>query len=108
MGETTQGRTGKWAKQPGGETTRGERESGRRLRGERESGRNDPDSLGGDVFGFFSSVRYWYGAVHICSNIDRFIMSEGSDPLSLPFTSKTGQPHSVALKGQAFFFTSMF
>ena len=29
MGETTQGRTGKWAKRPGGETTRGERESGR-------------------------------------------------------------------------------
>ena len=29
MGETTQGRTGKWAKRPGGETTRGERENGR-------------------------------------------------------------------------------
>ena len=29
MSETTQGRTGKWAKRPGGETTRGERESGR-------------------------------------------------------------------------------
>ena len=29
MGETTQGRAGKWAKRPGGETTRGERESGR-------------------------------------------------------------------------------
>ena len=29
MGETTQGRTGKWAKRPGGETTRGERDSGR-------------------------------------------------------------------------------
>ena len=29
MGETTQGRTGKWAKRPGGETIRGERESGR-------------------------------------------------------------------------------
>ena len=29
MGETTQGRTGKWAKRPGSETTRGERESGR-------------------------------------------------------------------------------
>ena len=29
VGETTQRRTGKWAKRPGGETTRGERESGR-------------------------------------------------------------------------------
>ena len=29
VGETTQGRTGKRAKRPGGETTRGERESGR-------------------------------------------------------------------------------
>ena len=29
MGETTRGRTGKWAKRPGGETTLGERESGR-------------------------------------------------------------------------------
>ena len=29
MGETTQGRTGKWAKRPGGETTQCERESGR-------------------------------------------------------------------------------
>ena len=29
MGETTQGRTGKWAKRLGGGTTRGERESGR-------------------------------------------------------------------------------
>ena len=29
VGETTQGRTGKWAKRPGGETIRGERESGR-------------------------------------------------------------------------------
>ena len=29
MGETTQGRTGKLAKRPGGETNRGERESGR-------------------------------------------------------------------------------
>ena len=27
VGETTQGRTVKWAKRPGGETTRGERES---------------------------------------------------------------------------------
>ena len=29
MGEMIQGRTGKWAKRPGDETTRGERESGR-------------------------------------------------------------------------------
>ena len=29
MGETTQGRTWKWAKRPGGETTRGKKESGR-------------------------------------------------------------------------------
>ena len=29
VGETTQGRMGKWAKRPGGETTQGERESGR-------------------------------------------------------------------------------
>ena len=29
MGETTQGRTGKWATRPGGETTRGDMESGR-------------------------------------------------------------------------------
>ena len=36
VGETTQGRTGKWAKRPGGETTRGER----------ECGRNDPGANG--------------------------------------------------------------
>ena len=32
--------------------------------------------------------------------IDRFRLSEGVDPLSLPFTSKTGQSHSVAQKNR--------
>ena len=42
-----------------------------------------------------------YGAVrciHVVTpvlSID-FMISEGGDPLSLPFTSKTGQSHSVA------------
>ena len=37
------------------------------------------------------------------------MMSEGGDPLSLPFTSKTGQSHSVAQKqtDECFFFTSL-
>ena len=55
---------------------------------------------------FISSVRYsilpgvvWRGAVHT-RFIDRFIMSEGGDPLSLPFTSKTAQSHSVAQNRQ--------
>ena len=61
------------------------------------------DELG---FFFFSSVRYsilrgalWCGTVNTCSHtrfIDRFMMSEGGDPLSLPFTFKTGQSYSVA------------
>ena len=48
----------------------------------------------------------WFGAVHTCSHtcfIDRFMMSEGGDPLSLPFTSKTGQSQSVAQNRQASF-----
>ena len=39
------------------------------------------------------------GAVHKCSHtrfINQFMMSEGGDHLGLPFTSKTGQSHSVA------------
>ena len=46
----------------------------------------------------------WCGTVHTCSHncfIDRFMMSEGGDPLSLLFTSKTGQSHSVV---HVFFF----
>ena len=34
-----------------------------------------------------------WGAVYTCNHtrfIDRFMMTEGGDPLSLPFTSKTG------------------
>ena len=63
----------------------------------------------------FSSVRYsilpgavWCGALHTCSHarfIDRFMMSESVDPLSLPFTSKTGQYHTVAQNRQTSFFT---
>ena len=55
--------------------------------------------LGRGRIRLFSSVRdsilpsaAWCGAVHICSHtrfINRFMMSEGGDPLSLPFTSKT-------------------
>ena len=48
------------------------------------------------------------GAVHTCSHtrfIDRFLMSEGGEPLSLPFTSKTGQSHSVVQNRQTSFFT---
>ena len=46
MGETTQGRTGKWAKRPGGRNDSGRKGKwAKRLRGERESGRNDPDSF---------------------------------------------------------------
>ena len=62
----------------------------------------------------FLSVRYsnlpgavWCGVVHACSHtrfIDRFMMSEGGDPLSLPFTSKTGQSHFVAQNRQMSFF----
>ena len=57
---------------------------------------------------FFPSVRYsilpggvWCSAMHTFSHtrfVDRFMMSEGGDPLSLPFTSKTGQSHSVSAK----------
>ena len=54
----------------------------------------------------------WCGAVHICSHtrfIDRFMImiSEDGDPLSLPFTSKTGQSHSVAQNRQFFFFFTL-
>ena len=58
------------------------------------------------AFFIVSAVQYFTwcgavrcGAVHTCSHtrfIDRFFMSEGGHPLSLPFTSKTGQSHSVA------------
>ena len=57
------------------------------------------------AFFFVSMVRR--GAVHKCSHtrfINRFMMSEGGDPLSLPFTSKTGQSHSVAQNRQTSFF----
>ena len=53
----------------------------------------------------------WCGAMHTCSYtryIDRFMMSEGGDPLSLPFTSKTGQYHSVTQNRDEFiYFTSI-
>ena len=62
----------------------------------------------------FSPVRYsilpgavWCGAVHTCSHtrfISQFMMSEGGNPLGLPFTSKTGQSHSVAQNRQTWFF----
>ena len=51
------------------------------------------------------------GAVHICSHpcfINRFMMSEDGGPLSLPFTSKTGQSHSVAQNRQARFFFVLY
>ena len=51
------------------------------------------------------------GAVHTCSHIcfiNRFMMSEGDDPLSLPLTSKTGQSHSVAQNREASFFFFFF
>ena len=56
----------------------------------------------------------WCKAVHTCSHtsfVDRFMMSEGGDPLSLPFTYKTGQSHSVAQNRQtrfSFFFFFFF
>ena len=40
--------------------------------------------------------------------IDRFMMSEGGDLLSLPFTSKTGQSLSVAQSRQTRFFFFFF
>ena len=55
----------------------------------------------------------WCGTVHTCSHtrfIDRFMMSEGADPLSLPFTSKTGQSQFVAQSRHTsvlFYFTSI-
>ena len=52
----------------------------------------------------------WFGVVHTCSHtrfIDRFVMSECGDPLSLPFTSKTGQSHSVAQNRQTSVFSSL-
>ena len=62
----------------------------------------------------FLSVQYsilpgavWCGAMHTCSHthfIDRFMMSEDSDPLSLCFTSKTGQSHSVVKNRQTSYF----
>ena len=58
------------------------------------------------LFFYLLSVRYsilpgavWCGAGHTCSHthfVDRCMMSEGGDTLSLPFTSKTGESHSVA------------
>ena len=61
-------------------------------------------------FFFFSSVQYsilpgavWCGAVHIYF-IDRFMMKEDGDPLSLSFSSKIGQCHSVAQNRQTMFF----
>ena len=65
---------------------------------------------------FFSSVRYsilpsavFCGALHTCIHTrftDRLMMSEGDDPLNLPFTSKTRQSHSVAQNRQtSFLFT---
>ena len=52
----------------------------------------------------------WCGAVHNHTRfINRFMMSEGGDPLSLPFTSKTGQSHSVAQNRQtSFLFVCLF
>ena len=61
-------------------------------------------------FFFVNAVQYfiWCGAVRCgavrfgavrCIHtrfIDRFFMSEGGDPLSLTFTSKTEQSHSAA------------
>ena len=49
------------------------------------------------------------GAVQTCSHtrfIDRFMISEGGNSLSLPFASKSGQSHSVARnrKTSLFFF----
>ena len=47
------------------------------------------------------------GAVHVVTYshfINRFMMSEGSDSLSLPFTSKPGQLCSVAQNRPFFFF----
>ena len=75
--------------------------------------------LGRGRIQLFSSVRYSIlpgavccGAVYTCNHtrfIDRFMMTEGGDPLSLPFTSKTGQSHSVAQNTQTccFYFTSI-
>ena len=70
------------------------------------------------LFFFFSSMRYsilpaavWSSAVYTCSHtsfVDRFMMSEGGDPLSLPLTSKTGQSHSVAQNRQTSFFFFFF
>ena len=66
---------------------------------------------------FVNAIQYFYlvrcGAVHICSHIrfiNRFLMSEDGSPLSLPFTSKTGQSHSVAQNRQtsfSFFFCTL-
>ena len=53
----------------------------------------------------------WCGAVHTCSltrSIDRFMMSEGGDPLSLPLASETGQSHSVVQNRQTIFFFFFF
>ena len=70
--------------------------------------------LGGTNTAFFvNAIQYFYlvrcGAVHICSHIrfiNRFLMSEDGSPLSLPFTSKNGQSHSVAQN--EFFFCFVF
>ena len=52
----------------------------------------------------------WCGVVHTYSHtrfIDRFMMSEGGDPSSLSFTSKTGQSHFVAQNRHTSFFFSL-
>ena len=53
------------------------------------------------------------GAVHTCNHtrfIDRFMISEGGNSLSLPFASKSGQSHSVAQnrKKSLFYFISFY
>ena len=55
---------------------------------------------GGTVFYLvlYSAVRCIL--VQCSHTIDRVMMSEGGDPLSLPFISKTGQSHSVAQSRQ--------
>ena len=55
VGERTQGRTGKWAKRPGGETTRDERESGRNDSGANGKVGETTRIRSGTVFFFFES-----------------------------------------------------
>ena len=61
------------------------------------------------AFFFVSAVQYLLSMMRcgICSHtrfIDRFMMSESGDHLSFPFTSKTGQSHSVAQNRQTVLF----